>query len=330
MVDVIFRTLRDRLEQAKKEDHLFSHDCYVPIADLESILSHDAVSRLFEARVAAMPLRCSAENLATAVETVLGSCADMKSRTDGYIRVLGALIYSFNESGLDLLVGHLLGISKKKTGLPSDGSLPIEQQSAQEIFGDQAGYYFSKDQHLFCAQALKAGLHQANCIIKPSPVPFVGRGDFLGHGSAGTVYKIKVARHCWKDEGMSNDEESELAVKIYAMENRSEDEIKEKFEQEVATVKKLLRKFGTSNHHINLPIGILHYEAQRCLLYRVAAMDLFQYFYPEDSQSFQPRDDDFARKLTILKNATELVGALDWLYRQAPDYAVYHLDIRPV
>jgi serine/threonine protein kinase len=174
----------------------------------------------------------------------------------------------------------------------------------------------------FCALVLREG--QEHEVYRTQILPFLIEEDkIIGKGSVGTVYKVRIAKHHWVDKWLSNPEDIFLAIKKFK--DASNDKQKHGFKNEFENLMKL-KNASIKSDSVMLPLASLLHGVQRYLIYDLADMTLQDFLWetPKGEYIFSP-----TMTIDVIKNATDLVGALHWIHQYEPYHQIWHGDIKP-
>jgi serine/threonine protein kinase len=187
-------------------------------------------------------------------------------------------------------------------------------------------HYFFDQKKYFCALVLKeGGRHE---VPGEAVMPFSIEGKALGRGSAGSVYKVKIGKRHWVDKWLSNPEDMLLAVKKFdalkPADTDTTDNTTDRFDIEFRNLMKL-KNATIKSENVMLPLASIIHGRQPYLVYDLADGDFDNYMFNREYAYVFSAD----QTKTVLKNATDLVGALNWIHEYKPYRSIWHGDIRP-
>ncbi|KAJ4303172.1 hypothetical protein N0V90_002065 [Kalmusia sp. IMI 367209] len=314
--------LTDQLSEARRKDDEHPGHFFVPLGEIERILSEKSLYSLLQS----WEPQPDKETIRRAIHTIL----ERKSNDDlgGYrfLRVFATLIYSGNEAYITGATACFLNVDSRQWQPPEDASFPSSNKSAKEAFykdKQDDGFFerFFDQKKYFCALILKeGGKHE---VHGEQILPFlIEDNEKLGNGAAGTVYKVKVAKRHWQDKGLSNPQDIFLAIKKF--DTPSSDDQRNSFENEFKNLMEL-KNASIRSENVMLPLASLIHGEQRYLIYDLAETQLQDYIWDTTSKyTFSS-----TRTKAVLKNATDLVGALHWIHQYKPYHQIWHGDIKP-
>ncbi|KAJ4347978.1 uncharacterized protein N0V89_009350 [Didymosphaeria variabile] len=319
--------LKERLDWAKRED---SGHFYIPLGEVERILSESALRLL----IRYYDPQCSREDLSNAVCLLLERQPHDDLAAYRYLRVFATLIHCGNETYIERAIQYFLSPIRaeqpesKIWRPPEDVTLPTNDAEDIKAFYNNLGIerhgfydHFFERKKRFCALVLKeGGRHE---VSQDVILPFsINDDDLLGEGGAGKVFKVKVGKRHWVDKWLSNPEDMLLAIKRFNP--PTTDKLKDRFENEFPNLMRL-KHASIKSENVMLPLASLKHGQQRYLIYDLAENHLGDYMAPTNAKYVFTKEST----KTVLKNATDLVGALKWIHQYKPYHSVWHNDIKP-
>lgn len=307
---------------------------YVPLGEVERILNENALDSLI--KYCEPPEgRSTPEARGKAVRRLLERQPEDDLAAYRFLRVFATLIRCANIAYIVDAIRYFLYAK-----IDSDGNLdselssfwmPPEDDSPERGEDDfynnigirQDGFYdtFFERKKSFCALVLKEGARHE--IPEEIMVPFsIHEEDFLGHGGAGRVFKVRIGKRHWVNKRLSNSADLPLAIKRFKA--PTDERSKERFENEFQNLMKL-KSATITCENVMLPLASLIHGTQRYLIYDLADTDFEAYMWNrKPTYVFNTN-----KTKSVLKNGTDLVGALKWIHQYKPYHSLWHGDIRP-
>lgn len=320
-----FEELRRHLGDAKRRD---GYHQYVPLGDIEMVLNKSNLSHL----IRYSKFEKSDKDIEKAIGRLLQRDPEYDSTAYRYLRAFATLIDCEAISYIQQAIRFFLQYDK----LDQVGNQiwrPPED-NATRASGKQAFYnslydgmgqeneviyqLFFDRKKVFCALILKEGdVHQVSENVIP---PFFLREDeVIGEGGAGKVYRVIVGKRHWIDKLLSNSEDMPLAIKRF---NRlPKDTTKARFKVEFDSLMKL-KSASVKSRNVMLPLASLILGQERLLIYDLAETNFEKYMWTREPALHNIR--------AVLRNATDLVGALAWIHEYQPGQSICHGDIKPL
>ncbi|KAJ4301464.1 hypothetical protein N0V90_003556 [Kalmusia sp. IMI 367209] len=319
--------LKGKLERAKRDD---DGHFYVPLGEVERILSESTLTSLFKS----WEPQPSRDDIQKAAHLILERRPEEDLAAYRFLRCFATLIYCENEDYIKEATRYFLNPTShelpgsKVWKPPEDDAYLLIRSTGKEAFYNKMGLrhdgfykiFFNHKKH-FCAFVLKeGGRHEVDeDIVLPF---FIKEENVLGEGGAGRVFKVRVGKRHWVNKWLSNPEDMPLVVKRFK--HLTTNGPTDRFDNEFKNLMKL-KNARIKSENVMLPLASLVQGKQRYLIYDLAEMDLSNYMWKlSPTYSFNV---DSAKG--VLKNGTDLVGALKWIHQYKPYHSIWHGDIRP-
>jgi serine/threonine protein kinase len=308
--------LRKRLHEAKRK---YDVQGYVPLGEVERILHENSLKSLIRRSKA----QISEEDVQKAVSLLLEHQPKEDLTAYRFLRVFATLLYCEHTDYTELAIGYFLDPNHSEWKPPEDHALSSTTSKTDfyNTLGVRSdGFYdhFFARKRDFCALVLKEGARHV-VVRKDVALPFSIGHVSMGKGGAGEVYKVKVGTRHWVDKWLSNPKDMILAVKKFKLPTTKSPE--DRFTKEFENLTKLMNA-SIKSQNVMLPLASLLYGEQPYLIYDLAEMTLTKYLE-------LPYDFRVDTTKAVLKNGTDLVGALDWIHEYNPYQSIIHGDIRP-
>ncbi len=210
------------------------------------------------------------------------------------------------------------------------GLLPLRRAQLNDLFGDhvEADRFFS-NQACFCAVVLR---NREEVIVQDAScqrLPYL-KEDFLGEGSFGKVYRVKVAKtHFFDAYAVAakayNGKPQDMARKDYIIADVN------RAREEYTIMKKILSaNFQKREHNIVQSWGCLQIESSYSLFMPVAICDLHTYMMVQHRNAPQ----ELKNKADIIYAAAGLASGLHYLHsgmqtEELEELVCYHMDLNP-
>ncbi|KAL1601496.1 hypothetical protein SLS60_006411 [Paraconiothyrium brasiliense] len=319
--------IQRQLERAKREH---AGHFYVPLGDVEQILNEGALKSLIRYHKP----QSSGETLQRAVSSILERRPNDDVSAYRFLRAFTTLIYCGNTSYIERAIRYFSEPELHEQAdsniwePPGDDTFPTDRKSGKNAFYNKIGvqddgFYaqFFDQKKYFCALVLKEGRRHE--VREEAILPFFFKDEcILGDGGAGRVYKIEVGKRHWTDKWLSNSEDMPLAIKRFKP--RTTGTLTDRFDLEFGNLMKM-KNARTKSQNVMLPLASLIKGSVRYLIYDLAEMTFEQYMWSTKTPYVFRAD----RAKAVLKNGTDLVGALSWIHQYKPYHSIAHGDIRP-
>lgn len=219
----------------------------------------------------------------------------------------------------------VLGIDTTKLGI-----LPLKRTQLIDLFGDEvdADRFFSK-QACFCPVVLR---NREEVIVQDAScqrLPYLEE-TFLGEGSFGKVYRVKVAKNHFFDAyaeatNAYNGKPQDMARKDYIIADVS------RAKEEYKIMKKILSaNFQKRENNIVQSLGCLQIGSSYSLFMPVAICDLQKYMMRQHPVVLQ----ELGSKANLVLAAAGLASGLHFLHsgirtEELEELVCYHMDLNP-
>ncbi|KAJ6785977.1 hypothetical protein PWT90_06272 [Aphanocladium album] len=210
------------------------------------------------------------------------------------------------------------------------GLLPLSRNQLNTLFEDhvEADRFFS-NQACFCAVVLR---NREEVIVQDAScqrLPYLEE-DFLGEGSFGKVYRVKVAKNHFYDAYAEaakayNGKPQYMARKDYIIADVN------RAKEEYTIMKKILSaNFRKRENNIVQSWGCLQIESSYSLFMPVAICDLHTYMMVQHRNAPQ----ELKHKAEIIYSAAGLASGLHYLHSgmqtdELEEFVCYHMDLNP-
>lgn len=278
-----------------------------------------------------------------------------------YLLTLATILYA---CGLDALTAFKAWLDNEGTWprIPcSCCNLPLSNSEASTTFGEVDGPKFYRSQNVFRPLVIDIG--KDNCLsLKGSdsgrPMPFLDEPIRIGGGSAGEVFKVRIAKRHFKwstsQQGSPShvhDEELELAVKLFQgpeSSSTSEYSAAHRYKLEYRNLVNLRRR-PIKHENIMLFIRSVIEEGpdlpRQMLFFPLAVCNLDDFLWERRPKWHNNESDVFVKgpmfpqgptsltvqqQAEIMVEAVDLVGGLASLHETSNLYSpIIHCDIKP-
>lgn len=321
----IVQKLSMRIVEALKKTNTETTDQFLPVTELDGILSIDTLVALFTELCRAVWGHNQLQLRRADLETYARRAREDPPR----LSLLALLIYDKRKDSLSTFVDWL----RNGGTFPSDNDLPFQETSeALHVLPKNDHQYILRNQCMFCIVTITEYEHAT--LQRDLRKPFLGKQQLIKGGSSGAVYKVKIAAGHWRykhhefPKFMTTQHDIDIAVKVFE-ERESHAQAGLSAQQDYETEREFLeelKKNKTQNVSILRDWGSLAEPTERTdvkkysLFFECANCDL-QEFLEHDLYS-----QEYKGKSVLLTNATHLLEALAFIHGK---FHFLHLDIKP-
>ncbi|XWW93008.1 hypothetical protein V2A60_000936 [Cordyceps javanica] len=322
---IIYREIFEKLE--RKDDGRFR---FAPRGTVKLLFQRDNHSLLRQLFRCLVPAGQVASNGVTLLEDEFVDRVEARKLSNFW----GTLVFASCSIDAAVTALHRLvavdswpvfDVDDKKLGL-----LPLSRSQLNDLFGDhvEADRFFS-NQACFCAVVLR---NREEVIVQDAScqrLPYLAE-DFLGEGSFGKVYRVKVAKNHFFDAFAEaakayNGKPQYMARKDYIIADVN------RAREEYTIMKKILSaNFQKREHNIVQSWGCLQIESSYSLFMPVAICDLHTYMMVQHRNAPQ----ELKNKADMIYSAAGLASGLHYLHsgmqtEELEELVCYHMDLNP-
>ncbi|KAG9204051.1 hypothetical protein G6514_001687 [Epicoccum nigrum] len=307
------RACTPRIETDDTRTPINKHGVFYPAGTAEKVMSIENLEQLFT-HVLASPACPNFSS--TAME--LARRVDLR-KLQKFIAIM--IVLNCDLKAMVSFTSHLVAPRTLSEDVRKNSTLPLENPTfAKSVLGNDATTnLFIEKQHEFLAPVIKKYKEVKGDFRR---LPYVME-KLIGQGSFGTVYKVEISPHHFRDEdGLSNSGKLILARKDFVLTARDG-----AYDREREVLREIVRNVR-NNSNIMESWGSLEFGTTYSLFMPLADCDLMKYM---ESRT-QPQS--FGEKAAFVKCAVDLSGAIDFLHEQlvSPNYeklSCFHMDLKP-